>query len=203
MASLKFIGNRLYNHFVKRLEHIIVFLVGLALAFLLPFLIGLENSLFIKSSGLILQILFIGVVGRALIKIRNRFMAKDNKLKPFIKHLADWFKDLNTLFKKRSVTMKAESGAYAQTFMNADITTSDKERIDLLRKNQKKLFKRLKSLNNEFNKENNKLKKHIDSLEELIKNLSIDNLNWEFVSLYWLATGLILRTYPEEIAKLF
>ena len=203
MASLKFIGNRLYNHFVKRLEHILVFLLGLILAILLPLLIGLDNSLYVKSSGLILQLLFIVVVGRALIKIRNRFMSKDDNLKPFIQHLSDWLKDLGTLFERRNVTLKPDSMSHKVTLGEVTITTSDKEKIELLRKNQKKLLNRLKSLENKSVEENKKLKKHIDSLEDLIKNLNINSLGYEWVSLYWLAIGLILRTYPQELAILF
>jgi len=130
-------------------------------------------------------------------------MAKDDKLKPFIQHLSEWLKDLNTLLEKRNVTLQPDSITIKSKIGDVTILTSDKEKIELLRKNQKKLFKNVKSLENKLVKEKGKLKKHIDSLEELIKNLNINSLGYEWVSLYWLAIGLILRTYPQELAILF
>lgn len=202
MPSVNFIKHQLVNHFIKRPKHIWVFVIGLFLAVVLPFIFGLEVSTHIKTSGIILQFLFIIVVGRALIKIRNRFIEKDEKIKTFNHKLKDWLNELNTLFETRSQSIKAEAGAYTITMGDVNVTTSEKERIDLLRKNQKKLIKRVKSLENRLIEEKGKLKEHIDSLEELIKNLNINSLGYEWVSLYWLGIGLILRTYPQEISML-
>jgi len=190
--------------------------IGLAVAYLVPCLLGLDLESRLRWAGLMLQVGGLLTVAYGLIHRHREFRPEK-----FWEAVNGWLRRCWWIVKPPSpniinvsthTKVELKPGSLHVTSWNASAETDEK--IELLRtrldnlqgyvsKKVSKLQGQVTDLQQKLAKEKRERRNTMSSLEEQVSELAVGGLGLEFVGLVWLFAGMILSAIPAELASFF